>query len=205
MLTFDRRPRIAGLGPRNEPIVKPSTELIRRPEGTHEDPAPLTTPIYETTTFVFESAAQVQAYNEGRSRKYLYSRYANPTVTAVERTIAALERAEAALLLASGQAATTTTLMALLEPQAPDALVAWGEFNTAFERKEYMEDYVAEDVARDMLAKDPALKAQFGQRLKDDAGFASNPSARLEFFARRHSSWDTAYNVYPVLRIDRTP
>lgn len=95
--------------------MKPSTELIRRPEGAHEDPAPLTTPIYETTTFVFESAAQVQAYNEGRSRKYLYSRYANPTVTAVERTIAALEQAEAALLLASGQAATTTTLLALLE------------------------------------------------------------------------------------------
>lgn len=95
--------------------MKPSTELIRRPEGTREDPAPLTTPIYETTTFVFENAAQVRAYNEGKSQKYLYSRYANPTVTAVERTIAALEGADAALLLASGQAATTTTLLALLE------------------------------------------------------------------------------------------
>ena len=96
-------------------------------------------------------------------------------------------------------------LVALLEPQAPDALVAWGEFNTAFERKEYMEDYVAEDVARQMLAKDPALKARFEQRLKDDAGFAKDPSARLEFFARLHSSWDQAYNVYPVLRVDRMP
>ena len=96
-------------------------------------------------------------------------------------------------------------VMSLLEPQAPDALVAWGEFNTAFERKEYMEDYVAEEVARDMLAKDPALKARFEQRLKDDADFAKNPTARLEFFARLHSSWDASYNVYPVLRTDRTP
>ena len=45
---------------------------------------PLTTPIYETTTFVFEIAADVQAYNEGSSAKYLYSRYDNPTVAAVE-------------------------------------------------------------------------------------------------------------------------
>jgi len=96
-------------------------------------------------------------------------------------------------------------VMALLEPQAPDALVAWGEFNTAFERKEYMEDYVAEEVAREMLARDPSLRSRFEQRLKDDADFAKKPSARLEFFARLHSSWDASYNAYPVLRTDRTP
>jgi hypothetical protein len=96
-------------------------------------------------------------------------------------------------------------IMAMLEPQAPDALVAWGEFNNAFERKEYMEDYVAEDVAREMLAKDSALHARFEQRLKDDPEFVKNPSARLDFFARLHSSWDKAYNVYPVLRTDSAP
>ncbi len=95
-------------------------------------------------------------------------------------------------------------VMALLEPQAPDALVAWGEFNNHFERKEYMEDYVAEDVARQML-KDPKVKAEFEQRLKDDAAFAADPQARLEFFARRHSSWDSRYRLYPVLRTDGTP
>jgi cystathionine beta-lyase/cystathionine gamma-synthase len=56
----------------------------------------------------------VRAYNEGKSAKYLYSRYANPTVTPVEQKIAALEGAEAALVLSSGQAATTTALMALV-------------------------------------------------------------------------------------------
>lgn len=94
--------------------------------------------------------------------------------------------------------------MALLEPQAPDALVAWGEFNNFFERKEYMEDYVAEEVAREML-KDPKVKAEFQQRLKDDSAFAANPQARLEFFARRHSSWDSQYRRYPVVRTDQVP
>ncbi|GAA5074648.1 M14 family zinc carboxypeptidase [Lysobacter panacisoli] len=95
-------------------------------------------------------------------------------------------------------------VMALLEPQAPDALVAWGEFNNYFERKEYMEDYVAEDVAREML-KDPVVKADFERHLKDDPAFAGNPQARLEYFARRHSSWDTQYRRYPVVRTDVAP
>jgi cystathionine beta-lyase/cystathionine gamma-synthase len=94
--------------------MKPATELIYRPETLGDAAAPLTTPIYETTTFVFDNAAQVRAYNEGRSGKFLYSRYANPTVVEVEKKIAALEGAEAALVLSSGQAATITALLALV-------------------------------------------------------------------------------------------
>jgi len=91
-------------------------------------------------------------------------------------------------------------LMHLLEPGSPDALVAWGFFTTAFERKEYMEAYVAEDVAAEMLAKDPALRAAFEQRVAEDPAFAKSPSARLEFFYRRHPAWDERYNLYPVYR-----
>jgi len=95
--------------------------------------------------------------------------------------------------------------MSILEPLAPDSLAGWGEFNNAFERKEYMEDYVAEDVAREMLAKDPALKARFEQRVAEDAAFAKSPQARLDFFYRLHSSWDERYNLYPVMRTDAAP
>ncbi len=96
-------------------------------------------------------------------------------------------------------------VMALLEPQGPDSMLAWGAFNNAFERKEYMEDYVAEDVARDMLAADPALAARFKARLAADPAFAKNGEARLEFFARLHSSWDERYNLYPVMRTAVAP
>ena len=94
--------------------MKRATELIHRPEGgVSESAAPLTTPIYETTTFVFENAEQVKDYNEGRGSKFLYSRYTNPTVMEVEAKIAALEGTESALVLSSGQAATITALLAL--------------------------------------------------------------------------------------------
>lgn len=96
-------------------------------------------------------------------------------------------------------------VMSMLEPMAPDSLLGWGEFNNFFERKEYMEDYVAEEVAREMLAADPALKAAFEQRLEQNAAFAGNPQARLDFFARLHSSWDDQYQRYPVMRIDTAP
>jgi cystathionine beta-lyase/cystathionine gamma-synthase len=93
--------------------MKPATELLQG-QGVNPDAAPLTTPVYETTTFLFESAEEVRAYNEGTSPKFLYSRYSNPTVLAVERTIARLEGAASAMVLSSGQAATTTALMAFL-------------------------------------------------------------------------------------------
>jgi len=91
-----------------------TTDLIRGGERIPGIATPLTTPIFETTTYVFENAAEVIAYNEGKSDKYLYSRYGNPTVVAVERTLAALDGAEGALLFSSGMAATATTLVAHL-------------------------------------------------------------------------------------------
>jgi cystathionine beta-lyase/cystathionine gamma-synthase len=94
--------------------MKPATELVQR-AGSVTNAEPLTTPIYETTTFVFDSARQVRDYNEGKSDKFLYTRYGNPTITAVEETVARLEGAEIAMLLSSGQAATTTALLGLLK------------------------------------------------------------------------------------------
>ena len=96
-------------------------------------------------------------------------------------------------------------VVAMLEPQAPDSLLAWGYFNNAYERKEYMEEYVAEDVAREQMATDPALAAEFKRRVDTDPAFAKNPHARLDFFYKRHASWDERHNLYPVYRIATAP
>ena len=92
--------------------MKTATELIHAGAPDAEWADPLTPPIYETTTFVFANAAEVVAYNQGRSSKYLYSRYGNPTLSSVERQVAALDQAEAALVFSSGMGAITTILMA---------------------------------------------------------------------------------------------
>jgi len=92
--------------------LKPATELIHGGQLDLSAAVPLTVPIYETTTFVFESAAEVVAYNKGESPKYLYSRYGNPTVASVEQRLSRLDGAERALLFSSGMGAIATILMA---------------------------------------------------------------------------------------------
>lgn len=96
-------------------------------------------------------------------------------------------------------------LMHLLEPDAPDSLAAWGRFDNAFEQKEFMEPYVAEQIAREQLAASPALRDEFQARLRDDPAFAASAEQRLDFFFRRAPSWDERYRLYPVLRVDTRP
>ena len=88
----------------------------------------------------------------------------------------------------------------LFEPSLPDSLVAWGMFNTAFERKEYMEPYVIEEEARKMLAADPALRAQFEADVDADPELAKSVDAKRDWFYRRHPAWDERVNLVPVYR-----
>ena len=92
----------------------PITEALHAGDGAWPDAAPLTTPIYATSTFLFANAAELEAYQQGKGHRYIYSRYANPTVQAVEQKVAALEGGESALLTSSGMAATATALFGLL-------------------------------------------------------------------------------------------
>jgi hypothetical protein len=93
----------------------------------------------------------------------------------------------------------------LLEPRAGDSLLRWGFFDTIFEQKESPDARVAEKLARDLLAKDPALQKAFDARLASDPAFAKSPEARLAFFYER-SPWYTAQQIgaYPVVRLDAT-
>ncbi|MDR3385768.1 MAG: M14 family metallopeptidase [Rudaea sp.] len=116
--------------------------------------------------------------------------------------VANLKLAPGAVLVPMDQRAANVAVN-LLEPDAPDSLVRWGFVNAIFEQKESGDARVLEKLARDMLAADPALKARFEARLKNDPAFARNPEARLEFFYRL-SPWYTQQNVgvYPVLKLD---
>ncbi|MSP18554.1 MAG: peptidase M14 [Bdellovibrionales bacterium] len=86
----------------------------------------------------------------------------------------------------------------LFEPKAPDSLLAWGFFNTRFEPKEYMENYVAEVLGEEMLLK-PEIQKVFEEKLGDPE-FRNSDEKRLEFFHRLHSSWDENLGLYPVYR-----
>jgi len=86
--------------------------------------APLTTPIIQSTTFRFASAAELQRYYDGGSQGglYLYSRDENPTVRAAEQALAQLEGGERAILFGSGMGAMSCALFGLLS--AGDEVIA---------------------------------------------------------------------------------
>ena len=83
--------------------------IQRTQEGEHSEP------IFATSSYVFESAAQAAARFSGQETRNVYSRYTNPTLRAFEQRLAALEGAEAAVATASGMAAILSTCMALLK------------------------------------------------------------------------------------------
>jgi cystathionine beta-lyase/cystathionine gamma-synthase len=78
---------------------------------------PLTTPIVQSSTFVFDSSAEMRRYLGGDPELAFefYTRYGNPTLHALEEALAALEGAEAGIVFASGMAAATTGILSVLE------------------------------------------------------------------------------------------
>ena len=95
------------------------TEAVRGGVDLSKKNGPLSTPIYQTSTFeVVDNDQQLQATHSDM----FYTRYGNPTHTVAESSIAELEGTDAALLFASGMNAVTTTILALLK--AGDHIVA---------------------------------------------------------------------------------
>lgn len=83
--------------------------------GQQPDPSTgaLATPVYFTSTFSYGTAEEGQARFSGQNPGYIYSRFANPTTAALEQKLAALERADEALVVASGMAAVSAIMYAL--------------------------------------------------------------------------------------------
>ena len=95
------------------------TEAVRGGADLSKKNGPLSTPIYQTSTFeVVDNDQQLRATHTDM----FYTRYGNPTHTVAENAIADLEGTDAALLFASGMGAVTTAILALLE--AGDHVVA---------------------------------------------------------------------------------
>ena len=90
-----------------------ATRAIHAGEALHGVNGPVATTIVRSSTFTFASTAEMKRWAEGKSKAYIYTRYGNPTLTVAEAKIAELERAEAAVVAASGMAAISSAIMAV--------------------------------------------------------------------------------------------
>lgn len=80
--------------------------------GPRPDFTPVVTPIYNSATYIYESMEDLDAVLGSERPGYVYARYGNPTVTALEKAVAALEGGEDAMAFASGMAAIHAALLA---------------------------------------------------------------------------------------------
>ncbi len=100
----------------------PATLAVHAGEDRHGQRVSLTTDIAQTSVFIFPKLDDLRQYSLGKKPGYMYSRYANPTISVAEKKIAALEGAESCVVTASGMAAETILLLSRL--RAGDEVVS---------------------------------------------------------------------------------
>jgi len=92
-----------------------STKAVHSGEIRYNEYGSITTPIVQSSTFIFKNTEEIRKLAEGVEGRFEYGRYGHPTQVAAEGKLAALEGAEDAVLFSSGMSAITTSLFAILK------------------------------------------------------------------------------------------
>jgi cystathionine gamma-synthase len=150
-----------------------STRSVHAGERNHHVGDSVTTPIFQTSTFWFKNSAELCAFQEGRLAREEYGRYGNPTWSAVERKLCALEGGEAAVLFASGMCAATTLFLALL-PKGTHLIVTSDCYRRT---RQFIQDYLVKlDVETTVI--EPADTKALAAAIRDDTSlfFTESPT-----------------------------
>ena len=144
---------------------------------TPKNSEPRVVPIVQSTTYVYDSTEDIAAVFDDPTRSLIYSRFANPTVMAVEAKIAELEGGTAAMCTSSGQAATMVAMLTLCK--AGDSFISAAQiyggtinlFSFTFKQLGIECIYVDADASEDEIRKafKENTKAVFGETLANPA------------------------------------
>lgn len=158
--------------------------LIEGRKERHHLGKSLVPPIFQTATFTFQNVSELEDYHARETGTYFYSRYGNPTIAAAESRLSRMEGAEASLLYASGMAAVSSVLWALLAPGA--RLLLLGEtyrhtrdFAESLLRRYNVQVELVKENQTDALrhVKDGPIRVLFSE-------IPSNPTLRIPDIAR---------------------
>ncbi|MBN8565296.1 MAG: M14 family metallopeptidase [Flavobacteriales bacterium] len=92
-------------------------------------------------------------------------------------------------------------LLETLEPEAPDSFFNWNFFDAVLQQKEGYSAYVFEDLAVEILKKNPSLKEKLEKKKAEDKAFAENGSAQLDWIYKNSAYYEATHLTYPVYRI----
>jgi len=91
-----------------------SSRAIHAGEPRNHYADAITTPIFQTSTFVFRNSADIEDYTKNKKERFEYGRYGNPTELIAQKRLADLEGAEDCVVFSSGMMAITTTILSLV-------------------------------------------------------------------------------------------
>ena len=165
---------------------KPGFNTLAIHAGAHPDPATgaRATPIYQTTSYVFEDVDHAAALFNLETFGNIYTRIMNPTQAVLEERIAALEGGTAALVVASGHAAQALVFHALMEPG--DEFVAarqlYGgsinQFTQSFKKFDWNVHFADTDNTETFRAAlSPKTKAIFVESIANPGGIITDIAA----------------------------
>ncbi len=93
-------------------------------------------------------------------------------------------------------------LIEMLEPTGDDSFFSWNFFDGILQQKEGYSDYRWEDIAAEVLKKDPILQKQLEEKKRNDPAFAKNASAILDFIYKNSAYYEKAHLQYPIYRVE---
>jgi hypothetical protein len=96
---------------------------------------------------------------------------------------------------------TDRLVMEILEPRASDSFFAWGFFDAILQQKEWFSAYVFEDIAAELLAKDPALRRELEAAKAADRTLAKDAWGQLYWVYQRSPYFEPGHQLYPVGRL----
>src|SRR5688500_5077373 len=164
----------------------PGFDTLAIHAGAHPDPATgaRATPIYQTTSFVFEDVDHAAALFNLEVFGNIYSRIGNPTQAVLEERIAALEGGTAALAVASGHAAQALVFHVLLQPgdEFVSARQLYGgsinQFTQSFKKFDWHVRFADTDDAESFRAAlTPKTKAIFVESIANPGGIITDIEA----------------------------
>lgn len=188
-----------------------STASVHAGEPRRKSSNALATPIIQTATYTFANTQELRDHFEQRIQREEYGRYGNPTQRIAEEKLAALDGAEDCLLFASGMAAITTTLFAMLSRGAhvvvtDDSYRRTRQFLNSVLHRYGIE--VSTVPAGDFVAMEDAIRPTTRVLLSESPTNPYNCILDLERFAdvgRRHrvktiidATFATPYNQRPL-------
>ena len=94
-------------------------------------------------------------------------------------------------------------ILETLEPTTPDSFFNWNFFDSVLQQKEGFSPYVFEDLAKELLDKDVALKDEFQKKKASDPDFSKDWYAQLDWIYKKSDYKEKSFLRYPIFRVSR--